>query len=426
VIHRGARDWGGIVWRLALTFGFQGQTLVCKALLLFVLARHLPPEDFGVFTLLVTTLTLALYAVGLEFSTFSAREILRRDRAEVSGLVRDQLVMHLLSYAVVGPLLLLVFVAGLLPWGVLGWFLPLLVVDHLGQEAQRLLVTLQRPAAAACQLFVRQGVWVYALLVLAWAAPWTISLNVVLGCWLVGEMAGLLLGAYFLRGIPWRPGLERPVDWPWLRRGLTVALPFAGSTLAFLAAASLDRYAVRHFAGAEAVGVYGFYLSVQGAIQSLLGGGLVSVYQARIVLVGQRGQLGESRRLLWQLAAGVVLGWTVLAALAALLIGPVIRLVGRPVYAEHLDAFWLVLLIPPVQVLASLVQLALYARHLDRPIFCSSGVALVAAAVFNAVLVPAFGLPGAAVATLGALAVAGAVAWLFLRSIGVPCALPSS
>src|SRR5687767_9182158 len=94
----------------------QAITLVSKALLLFGLARYLSPADFGVFGLLVVTLELTMYAIGLDFYTFSTRELLRRPSSAVPRMLRDQLAFHGLTYVVVLPVLLCVFVFGMLPW----------------------------------------------------------------------------------------------------------------------------------------------------------------------------------------------------------------------------------------------------------------------------------------------------------------------
>lgn len=417
---------GGIVPRLLAASGLQAQTLFCKAALLFIMARALPIEDVGIFGLTVGTLSLAICAVGLEFTTFSRRDVIAGATEEVPRKVRDQLVLHLLGYAIICPALAGVFGTRLLPPGVLPWFFPLLVADHLGQELQRLLVTLGRATSAAFALFVRHGAWVYALAVLFLKAPELITLDVVLGFWLLGEVAALALGALWLRGLAWHEALRRPVDWHWLGRGVRVASPFAVGTLAILVMSTLDRYSVRWFVGEEASGVYVFYLSVRSAIQSLLEVGVVPLFQTRILLAGHRGDLHEYRRLFRDLSAIVVIAGFALAGGAALMIGPLIRVTGKSAYASHLDAYGLILLLPVVQTLVALIQLALYSRRLDRPILASSLVGLIASAALNAALVPVFGLAGAALASISALSAAGGVGWAFLPGTETPCASPSS
>jgi O-antigen/teichoic acid export membrane protein len=400
---------------LFVNFGLQGLNLASKALLAFLLARCLPVAEVGVFGLMVSTLSLSLVAVGLDFTNFSMREILRHDRAEVPRLLRDQLVLHLLTYLVFGPPLALVFVAGVLPWALLGWFYAVLVLDHLAQELQRLLVILNWPSRATLLLFLRQGAWVYGLIALFLAESDLAALHTVFATWAAGELAAILLAAYWLRGLNWRGAARRPVDWAWLGRGLGVALPFLVSTLSYTAIGVTDRFTVQHFWGLELTGVYTFYLYVRSAIQSLLEVGVGLAYQPRVLVAFQNGRLDEYRRLMREFKA-IALGLGLLmAAAAAVLIGPVVSLTGQPIYGEHLTTFWVVLALPLVALFVNIVQLDLYARHRDRCIVAGSASGLAASVLFNLLLVPPLGILGAALATLAALGTIALLSLAFLR-----------
>ena len=47
--------------------------MVCKFLLIFFLARILPPEELGTYGLFTATVGYALYFLGLDFYTYSGR-----------------------------------------------------------------------------------------------------------------------------------------------------------------------------------------------------------------------------------------------------------------------------------------------------------------------------------------------------------------
>lgn len=73
-----------------INIALRGMTLGSKFLLIFFLARFLEPAELGLYGLLVATIGYALYLLGLDFYTYSTREILKRERNEWGGLLKNQ------------------------------------------------------------------------------------------------------------------------------------------------------------------------------------------------------------------------------------------------------------------------------------------------------------------------------------------------
>src|SRR5262245_13310487 len=222
----------------------QGVTMGSKALLLFGLAYYLSPAELGVFGLLGVTLSLALYLVGLDFYAFNTRELLRGDLTTAPARIRDQFVFHGVTYLVAFPLLLTVFLWGVLPWRLAALFYVLLLLEHVAQELHRILITLHRSVQAAGLLFVRGGLWVYAVLGLMALDPAFRNVETVTVAWAIGVAISLFGAAYCLRDLSWRRASAASVDWAWIRRGLAVSLPFLAASLAFRGVVSADRYAL--------------------------------------------------------------------------------------------------------------------------------------------------------------------------------------
>ena len=403
-----------MVYRAAVNFCLQGLNLVSKLVLLILMGRFLSVSDVGLFGLLVVTQNLAMYGLGLGFSSYSYREILRREPASIAPLLRDQLVLHALAYLVILPCLLIIFVLGVLPWAMAGWFYALLILEHVNQEIQRLFVALSWTTRATCLLFLRHAAWVYGLAAIIFAAPDSVGLQTVLGSWTVGEVASLILASR-IYNLPWKPAAAVAIDWCWLRKGLRVALPLLGSTLAFSGMGMVDRYALKTYQGSEQLGVYTFYSYVRNAIQSLLDIGLWNLYQPRVVAAYQNGDRAEYRRLLRHLLAALGGVATALCLLAALLVRPVALITGKSIYLQHLDTFYLVLLLTIVASVVNVPLLALYARHRDRLTLALSLFGLSLAGLFNWLFVPVYGLNGAATSTLAAYSLFGAASLWFLR-----------
>ncbi len=362
----------------------------------------------GLFGLVAAALIFALYAAGLDFYAFATRELLRAEPAARPLLLRDQLVFHLLAYLVVLPACLALFAGGLLPWRLAALFLPLLVCEHLGQELQRVLITLSRPLAAALVVFLRGAAWVPPLLLLFFADGEHRRIETVLAAWLAGSAAGLLLALAALRDLPWRRA-RGPVDWRWLGGGVRVAVPFLVGTLALRGVFTVDRFSLEAVRGTAEVGVYIFFLGVYAAFQGFVEMGVLMVHRPAIIRSFQQGRHDEYRARMRRLALALGGLSLALAAAAALLIGPVLALVGEPLYRQHLPAFWLVLALCLAAAAAELPHLALYARQRDAAIIAASLGGLLLAAAADPWLAARAGPAGVALGTLLAVLLVAAV-----------------
>ena len=104
----------------------------------------------------------------------------------------------------------------------------------------------------------------------------------VLAVWLGGSAVAIAFSAYWLRDLDWASCRRSPVDWAWIRRGLTVALPFLCSTLAFRALLTVDRYALQYYWGSESVGIFTFYATFRNAIQGFLESSVIFISNTRL------------------------------------------------------------------------------------------------------------------------------------------------
>ncbi len=170
----------------------RGTTLSSKFLLMFFLAKFVEPKELGLYGLLTATISYALFLLGLDFYTFTTREIIKRERHEWGGLLKDQGALSLLLYVTVLPLLLFIFLTGLLPWYVAGWFFILLVLEHLTQELGRVLIAISEQLFASVVLFLRSGIWAVLVTSIMFFRADTRNLDFVLGAWTLGSFVALL------------------------------------------------------------------------------------------------------------------------------------------------------------------------------------------------------------------------------------------
>jgi O-antigen/teichoic acid export membrane protein len=382
---------------------------------MFFLVKYLNPKDVGVYGLMVATIGIATYFLGMDFYVFNTREILAQESSERSLLIRDQFVFHLLAYAVVLPLLLTIFYVRFLPWRLIGWFYSLLVLEHLSQEIYRVLIALSKPVLANIILFFRAGIWVYLLLGMIYFLPHLRSVEWVFALWNLGVMISVFLGFFSLREMEWRSVCSTSVQWRWILNGLKTSSMFFLSTLMFLVMQHASRYFLKYHHGEAAVGVFTFYSSIANVLEVFIFTSVFSIFFPKIISAYQGNRFQEYKLLVKKMSILAIGFLVLLVAMAFVGIYPVLKIINKPIYEGHIKAYWILLVSVFFVVLGQIFNYLLYARKMDTVIVGSAGIAFLVAIIANVLLVPGRGIEGASMATCIAMFVLWVTRGIYLE-----------
>lgn len=401
----------------ALNIALRGSTLVAKFGVLAVLAILLPPEDVGYYGLLTATIGWTMYFVGWDFYTFSMREIISRGPAGLAEIVRNQATLYGLTYLLITPAVVLVFALDILPARYGFWFAALLVLEHLGLEVGRVLLSLCRPLLAGFLLFLRGGSWCILVSILLATVPVLRHLDFVLASWTVGSLLGLLVGLASLRRIE-SDKAAASINWSWLARGLKVALPLMLASLAVRGIFTLDRFWMEMIGGAGVLGAYVLFIGVATAVLSFVDAGIVDFAYPRVVGAARSNKpetfLSEMRRLKWSVLAAVL----ILSLLCWLGFSLFIGFLPNPIYADNLGLLPPILLAVALYGISTIPHVGLYAHGRDRIIVASQ---LCGLAVFALTIWLGHKMGGVAIIPLALVAAFATIllwklaAYLFLR-----------
>lgn len=353
-----------------INIALRGITLASKFLLIFFLAKFLEPKELGLYGLLTVTISYALYLLGFDFYTYTTREILKRERSEWGGLIKDQGALSFVLYCIFLPLLSMIFIKGLLPWNVAGWFFVLLVLEHLTQEISRLLITISEQLLASLMLFMRSGIWAVIVTALMLFRADTRDLNMVLGAWTLGSLLALVLGVYRLKQLN-ISGWRKKIDWQWIGKGLKIAIPLLIATLALRGLFTVDRYWFADLANLETLGAYVLFMGISSALVSFLDAGVFAFIYPGLISAYHNKDSVEFRLKLRGLLVQTLIFSGVFAILALFIINPLLTWLDKPLYLEHKDLFPWTLLITLLYSIGMIPHYALYAQGLDRPIIHS-------------------------------------------------------
>ncbi|SFT81969.1 Membrane protein involved in the export of O-antigen and teichoic acid [Halomonas saccharevitans] len=369
--------------------------MLAKFALLFLLAYFLEPADIALYGLIVVTIAYATYALGFDFYTYSTRELLGKKPDQWARLLRDQSVFFIVTYIVVLPLLALIFFLGFIPWSVAPWFFILLVLEHLAQELNRLLVAMSRQLYASVVHFLRSGLWALIVAVLFWVFPSVRSIEFALSAWGVGVATACCVGGLVIFKLD-RACLWQTIDWQWVRRGVKVALPFLVATLAIRGLFTLDRYWVEALSGADVLAAYVLFAGVANAVTAFLDAGVfVFLYPGLIKAFKEKDATSFKSGMKVLIRQTLIIS-LLLSISAALLIHPVLFFIGKEVYVEHVGLLYVLLVAIVLYALSMVPHYGLYAMSQDRSIIISHLVSLVvfvAIAALMTRILPVYGVP---------------------------------
>lgn len=382
--------------------------------LTLVLARLLEPSELGMLGLSFAVISFGVLLVGGDFYTHSLRELLSSPRERWSFVLQHQILATCLLYSLFLPLLALLFVFGLLPADLLGWFFALLLVDHIVTEINRLLVAMQRPLLASWVLFFRMGAWVWVVLPVMWFVPDSRNYETVFIGWLIGGVLAIVIGIRVVthEAAPWRYWAW---DRAWLLRGFYVGLMFLVATLCFKALTTVDRFVVEGLSSMDLLGVYVFYSSMTGAIMGILDAAVFSFLYPRLVRAQRVGDIRVYRRIRSEMIWSTLVVSIGLAILIALFTPFLLDWIDRPLYAEHQPLLWLLLMVTVVYCIGMIPHYGLYARGADRSILAAHVSSLLVFALVTSMSAKSYPMEAAAIGLLAAFTWMGGLKFLQYR-----------
>lgn len=391
-----------------LSLGLRLATLISKLALTLAMARWLTPAEVGSYGMVVAILSLAALVVGLELYSQANREIVGANPTRQAVIVRDQFVLYAVAYGVAGLVLAGLWLSGLLDLAIAGLLLLLIIGDHLSQECFRILIFLSRTVWANIVLFLRAGIWAYAAIALMLVSPSLVTLPTIFLLWALGAFAGLTLGLFVMQ-LPWQATRNVPVDWGWVGARLVAAIPFMVISLAAIASLYVDRFFLDNFVGRDAVGIYTLFSGLALAILSLVTASVSQQFLPRLVAALGRGN--ARRQVLKSFLIANVTVTLLLAGISLAGVQPLLQLVGRPEYSAEMSIFGILVAATTLRAFGDVPAGVLYGLHADRRLMAANLGSLMAALLLNGILIPSYGVTGAAWAAFGA-----SLAFLLIQS----------
>jgi O-antigen/teichoic acid export membrane protein len=352
------------------------------------LAKFLSPGELGTYGLVAAGVGYSIFLVGLDFYTYTTREIISSSRSHWGHFLKNQAALAGALYIATFPLIVVAFGVGALPWQIFPLFLALMVLEHSGQELDRVLVAISATTAAAVVLFLRSGLWPLVVVVLMAQYSGLRQLDTVLAAWIMGGVVAVSVG---MRRVlqSGAAGWGLPVSTSWIRNGLRTALPLLGGTLALRALFAGDRFIVDEMNGPDALASYVLFSSMAAALTALLAAGVHVFYYPKLISAYAVGRTEAFRDALRAMFLQTVLVTLIFVVVSSIMLPLALRSLDVAAYSANADMYPWILAGVALYNLSMVPHYGLYAQHRDKVIVWTH----VSALLFGLAALPLFAGP---------------------------------
>ncbi len=377
----------------------RGATILLKFALSIIVIKELSVEDYGVFGLFQSTIIILTFIVGFDFYTFSSREILKKEAKSFSFYFANQIVFHLIAYVVILPLTYFIFALDIIDFKYFSLFIFILISEHLSQEFYRVLIILNKTVVATTVLFLRSGIWIIALYFFWNQKILEANINSILTFWLVGAVLSVLVGFKFLK-------LKRTnkLDFKWILIGMKIAFPFFLGTIFYKFIEFSGRYFLDFYYTKEEVGVYSFFTSIAN---------ILFVFVQTIVIIELYPKLLESKKFgssefskLLNIFSKQIIQYSIAGfTLSIIFIYPLLWFLDKTILFSSIFSYILLLFSTLCFCFSFIYHYALYVYKKDLEILKATFISFIFNIVFSYLLIPSFGVLGAAISQLLAFSI---------------------
>lgn len=374
---------------------------VSKFLIVVYIAKYFSTTDLGVFGLFNSAVILAIYLLGFEFYNFNTREILSVSPDAVPRLIRDQFIAFTFTYLIILPALLLIFIQGILSSEFLVWFYIILIVEHLSIEFYRIFTILSRPVFANVIFFVKTGLWSLGLIAL-WLAgiDSAKTLTTVWLAWFGGSLLACLFSLVYLHLLKINLFNLEPIDWTWIKKGYQISIPFFIIAISLRLIEQSGRFFIDSWYSKSLVGIYSFYWNIANLENIIIFTGIIMILYPKLVESFKKNQMVEFKHLHNRFKKLTYFSSFSLAVLLIVCIRPILAFLGKTEFYDYLPVYYMLILANTLLNISYVPHYILYSMNADRLIVWSTLAGCVTNIAGNILLIPHWGMMGAAVSIL--------------------------
>ena len=398
-------------------FIIRGLTLFARFILIILIANQLSVIEVGFYGFITASIFIAVYMVGYEHGNYSARQIIKcktlscREKS-VSSLT----IFGLIMFVIISPLVFYATASNeIYKYISILYFFIIAYGESYIAEHKKILISLGHPFYTGIVDFVKSGVWVFLLIPLVLFGWIDIDLNIILLMWLVFVSIGTFLIFFKLRSFYKIKNLiARPVFNKY-KNQIYSSTPFFLSGLSLLAIEISGRISLQMAGLQIEAGVYTFYTGFIFAIPLFVWSASVAFDHKKILTAFENHDLKLSNKLILIMTKRSLKICFLLSLLLFFGFETLLEMVGKDEYVEHMNSFFLFLIVPFIHIIDSHIYYVLYVRGMDKEIAASSIIGFVFLAMFQIFTIYNLGIVSAILSIIIALIISVLIKLFFIR-----------
>jgi len=366
-------------------FAIRGFTLLARFVFIIFIANQLSVIEVGFYGFITASIFATVYIVGYEHGNYSARQIIKckilscREKS-VSSLT----VFGLIMFIIISPMIYYATASSEIyeHISVLYFFIIAYGESYMA-EHKKVLISLGHPFYTGMVDFVRTGAWVYLLIPLVLYGWMDINLNIILLMWAMFVAIGALMVFLKLRGFYKIKNLIARLSFNTYKNQIYSSTPFFLSGLSLLAIEISGRVSLQMADLQIEAGVYTFYAGFIFAIPLFVWSASVVFDHAKILTTFENHNIKESNRLILIMIKRSLKICFLLVVFLFFGFDTLLKMVDKVEYINHVNSFFLFLLVPFIHIVDSHIYYVLYVRGMDKEISFSLVIGFIFLAVFQ-------------------------------------------
>ncbi|WP_159018815.1 lipopolysaccharide biosynthesis protein [Algibacter sp. L3A6] len=372
----------------------RGVSLGAKFVFALYISKYLEVDVYGEYNLLVTSVTFLLFAIGLDFYSFSAREILAISGEKRFFFIKHQFLFHFIVYILFIPIIYF-FCKEFLRTDLFLWFYILVVSEHFSQEFYRIFIFHNKQLISNILLFFRTFFWIALISLDVFVLEeHEFSIDLILKFWILGSLISCVLAVFILRKEYSFSIIEifsiREYDFKVLKTGLFICMPIFLSTISYKLIEYSDRFLIDIFLNKTQVGVYSLYSNFSNITNIVVNTVVTLMLFPKLVENVKKENYDQFFLIKAKFKKELIYVTFGMSLLLAFLIFPLLDWVGKDDYSEYVISFFILILGNIFLNLSFLPHYLLYAFSQDVKNIIPTIIAMVINVLLNVVLLLIF------------------------------------
>lgn len=368
-----------------------GATVIKLAFTLFI-GSIFSESDFGLYSLIISSVYIALILIGFDIYLNCNREIIKHENYKDQNIILNNQLAAYIPLYLLFSITIFFIPERIIPKEFIFLFFSISILEHLNSEIYRLLLALRNTITANLLFFIRNALWPIIILLLYYL-NFSFNINILLSFWLYASIVALIIGISILSK-KYKIDLS-VIDKKTIINSYKFALIFFIGTVAYKIVEFSDRYFIDYYLNKESVGVYSLYAQFGNVLNTIIFTIVISIgYPKLLKAIYNKNYIIIVKERNMMLLEIVFISIFCLIG-GYLFLDIILEIINKPLYFEYDFLFYLIILSNVIFNISYVYHFVMIGYQKDFTITILTIIGAVINIIMNIILIPSIGITGA-------------------------------